>query len=43
MFGDNEIEKRKFHHRKNIILLEDVDTQKIQASNKLSLGEWSQS
>ena len=43
MFGDNEIGKRKFHHRKNIILLEDVDTQKTQASNKLSLGEWSQS
>ena len=37
---DNEIEKRKFHHRKNIILLEVADTQKTQVFNKLSLGKW---
>ena len=24
-FGDNEIEKRSFHHRKNLLLLKDVD------------------
>ena len=39
-FGDNEIEKRKFYHPKNIILLEVADTQKTQVFNKLSLGEW---
>ena len=27
-FGDIEIEKGKFHHRKNLILLEDVDIEK---------------
>ena len=29
-FGNIEIEKRKFHHCKNLILLEDVDIDKIQ-------------
>ena len=29
-FGNIEIEKRKFHHYKNLILLEDVDIDKIQ-------------
>ena len=32
-FGDNEIEKRKFDHFKNLIQLEDVDIRKIQVSN----------
>lgn len=32
-FNNIEIEKRKFHHRKSLILLEDVDTDKIQVSN----------
>ena len=39
-FGDMEVEeKNKFHHRKNLILLEDVDTKKIQASNMVSSSE----
>ena len=29
-FGNIEIETRKFHHCKNLILLEDVDIDKIQ-------------
>ena len=32
-FCDIEVEKHKFHHRKNLILLEDVDTKKIQVSS----------
>ena len=31
-FGDFEIKKRKFHHRKNLILLENVDIEKMQVS-----------
>lgn len=27
-FSDIEIKKRKFHHRENVILLEDVDIEK---------------
>ena len=29
IFGDIDIEKGKFHHFKNFILLEDVDIEKI--------------
>ena len=39
MFGNTEIEKRKFHHCKNIILLEDLDIDKIQVSSMASSGE----
>ena len=28
-FGNIEWEKSKFHHRKNLILLEDIDTDNI--------------
>ena len=35
-FGGTDIEKFKFHHRKNLVLLEDVDTQKTQVSNMVS-------
>ena len=36
-FGDIEIEKNKFYHHKNPILLKDVDTEKVLVSN--SSGE----
>ena len=39
MFGNNDIEKRKFHHCKNIILLEDLDIDKIRVSSMASSGE----
>ena len=32
-FGDIEIEKRKFHHRRNLILLDFVDINSIQVSS----------
>ena len=38
-FGGIETEKPKLHHRKNLILLEDVDTQRMQLSNMVSSGE----
>ena len=34
-----EIEKKKFYHHKNPILLEDVDIQKVSVTNKISSGE----
>ena len=39
MFGDIEIEKRKFYHRKNLILLNDVDIEKMQVSGMAYSGE----
>ena len=36
--GYTEIEKRKFHHQKNPILIDDVDINKMVASNKVSFG-----
>ena len=39
MFGDIEIEKRKFYHRKNLILLNDVDIEKMQVSGTAYSGE----
>lgn len=38
-FGGIEIEKGKFHHRKNLIFLEDVDVGKIHLSSMVSSGE----
>ena len=38
-FGDNEIEKCKFHHRKNLILLEYVDIDSILTSSLFFSGE----
>ena len=38
-FGDIEIEKHKFHHRKNVILLEDIDIEKIEVFSMISSGE----
>ena len=38
-FGNIEIEKRKFYHRKNLILLGDVDINNIPISNMVSSGE----
>ena len=35
-FRGTDIEKFKCHHRKNLVLLEDVDTQKTQVSNMVS-------
>ena len=32
-------EKRKFHHRKNLIMLKDVDTDNIQGSRMFSSSE----
>ena len=38
-FGNNEIEKRKFHYCKTSILLEDVDIGNILISGMVSCGE----
>ena len=38
-FGDIEIEKNKFYHHKNPILLKDVDIEKVLVSSKISSGE----
>ena len=38
-FGDVEIEKRKFHRYKNLVLLEDADIGNRVISNKISLGK----
>ena len=38
-FGNIEIEKLKFHHPKNLILLQDVDIDNIQMSSMISSGE----
>ena len=38
-FGNIEIEKLKFHHLKNLILLQDVDIDNIQMSSMISSGE----
>ena len=38
-FGDIEIEKRKFHHRKNLIFLEYVDIDNILISRMVCSGE----
>ena len=39
VFGDVEIEKRKFNYHENTILLEDVDIDNIQVSSMVSSGE----
>ena len=39
MFGDIEIEKNKFYCHKSLILLEDIDTEKVLVSKKISSGE----
>ena len=36
--GNNEIEKRKLNLRKNLILLENVDTKKMHVSSIFSSG-----
>ena len=38
-FDDTEIEKRNFHHKKNPILMDEVDIDKILIPNKVSSGE----
>ena len=38
-FGNIEIEKRKFYHRKNLILLEDLYNDNIQVSTVVSSGK----
>ena len=38
-FGDIEIEKNKFYHHESLILLKDVDIEKVLVSNKISSGE----
>ena len=38
-FGDIEIEKNKFYCHKSLILLEDIDTEKVLVSKKISSGE----
>ena len=38
-FGNNENEERKFHHRKSLILLEDVDINKMQVSSMVFSGK----
>ena len=35
MFGNIEIKKRKFHHHKNLTLLEDVDINNIQVCSMM--------
>ena len=39
MFDDTEIEKHKFTYHKNLILIYDIDINKIIVSNKVSFGE----
>ena len=41
-FGNIETEKLKFHHPKNLILLQDVDIDNIQMSSMISSGEKNQ-
>ena len=38
-FGNIEIEKHKFYHRKNLILLEDLYNDNIQVSTVVSSGK----
>ena len=38
-FGDIEIAKRKFYHHKNVILIDDVDINKLVILNKASSSE----
>ena len=38
-FGDIEIEKNKFYHKKTHIFLENVDIEKVLVSNEISFGE----
>ena len=38
-FGDIEIEKNKFYHHKTLIILKDVDNEKLLVFNKISFGE----
>ena len=38
-FDNTEIENRKFHHRKNLILLEDLDIDNIAIPSMVSPGE----
>ena len=37
-FGDTEIEKHEFHQHKSRILIDNMDINKIVASNKASFG-----
>ena len=39
VYGDIEIEKRKFYHSKNLIFLKSKDIDNIQLSRKVSSGE----
>ena len=39
MFGNIEIKKLKFHHHKNLTLLEDVDINNIQVCSMVSSDE----
>ena len=39
VYGDIEIEKRKFHHSKNLIFLKSKDIDNIQLSRMVSSGE----
>ena len=39
-FVDTEIEKRKFHHLRNLILSEDVDTEMMQLPSKVFPGKF---
>ena len=38
-FGDNEVEKHKFHQRKTPNLISDVNMNKIAVPNKISYGK----
>ena len=40
VFHYTEIKKWKFHHHKNLILLQDVDIDNIQVSAMVSSGKW---
>ena len=39
MFRDIEIEKNRFYHLKSLVLLKDVDIEKLLVSNKIYFGE----
>ena len=36
MFGNNEVGKHRFHHRKNLVFLEDVLIKNLQVSSMVS-------
>ena len=38
-FGDNKVEKHYFYYRKNPVFIDDIDSNKIVVSYKVSFGK----